>query len=320
MAGIGFYDENSLRAYPLRANPPGLPTTAIADFGATAGVASEFDPAAHSAYLAGIARDGDVLTFSVASDCPGLGGSVLLFRRQLGDPPWTTQWADATLPDGSPYDDDPCGSIPAWSGFLATGPLGDLFNLLADGDSIAGGPGFEFEPCLVRSEAGGYVRAINVGNADRLRATPPGIPAPPAEPAYFANGECLVGPIRLVPGYNCAMIQDASENSITVSASAGAGEGSPCGEVPTHEGEAPPEGSIYLTGGPSCKDLISSINGLTARQLKLVGRDGVIVYPDERQNNLLHVVVSLQGLAACPGPPVAEMALIAAPPQVSRSY
>jgi hypothetical protein len=113
----------------------------------------------------------------------------------------------------------------------------------------------------------------------------------------IATAQCLVGPLSLIEGYNCRIAQDARSNVLTLSGAPGAGDGVACSEVPRYPGEAPPLGSAYFSGGPSCDELISSINGVSASAIQLVPGTGVSLSTDIPHTLTLDVDGS--GLSGC---------------------
>lgn len=324
MSRPGFLNDNEARAYPFAddgaemlrdgtAYP--LPHSAIVDFGCIVGLDAGFDDRMHSVRLGSIARVGDAFTFEFLCDAPGLVDHALRFSRTLADPEFASEDAEAVpLVAATP---DPCVAIrddPLWEGWLATGLLGDLDAILPPGGTLEAGPVAPLvEPAAVQNLALGYVRTINLANEDRTRATAPaGCPegssehlgdpeAPDHQYRTVVNSECLSGPQVVRAGYNCAVRQNARENSLTISAALAAGAGQPCVEVKLNGDESPPAGSSLLTGGPACGELVTSINGLAASVLHLVPLQGVQIVPSDTAPNMLIVDIDLHDLTICPG-------------------
>lgn len=326
MGAPGWLNDNLNRAYPFLAGTAGadapgelrgLPDSAVAECGFTAGPLSGFDPQAHSVRLARVSRSGGTVTFAFASDAPGLAGRDLAFTRSLSDPDYLTSDAD-----GDPYGpdagsaSDPVSaeaggcSLPSWWGFLTTGRLADLAAWLPDGATVTGAAGVAVvEPALVQSLAGAWVHGVSLANAERTRATPPeGCPGDgwPYDPgAVHVWRACLAGPLRFEAGYNATVAVDAAANRVTLGARAGAGAGEPCGEVPLN----PPErayirGPFYgrqgspLSGGPWCGSAVRSVNGVPGPDVAVRGGPGVAVTPDPAGHRLV-VDANMSGLAAC---------------------
>ena len=187
-----------------------------------------------------------------------------------------------------------------WTGFITTGPLDDLVELLDDGQVMTGQ--LAIEPGLIRSAISAWLQSANLANGDRTRAETADQCREycwPFDPgSVFVQAECLQGRLRFKEGYNCSIRQNDTENSITISAVVGGGIGEPCDEVPLFDGDSGPTGETLLTGGPSCGELIRSINGAGGARLDIIGGVGVSVtaLPDD---NKLVVDVDMSRLAIC---------------------
>jgi hypothetical protein len=302
----GWYNDNEGRDYPFvpaAADALGLPSGSVVDFGCVAGLSSRFEDNASSVYLARVERTGDDVTFEFRSDAPGLAGTPLRFTV----PRTAREYASFEAEAGSPSGTCPDAAEPAWEGFLVVGLLGDLFAALADGAALAADPGARVEPALVQNLAKGHVRSVSLANEDRTRTTAAdGCPETPNTslgdlPPYsmIVNRRCMLGPITLREGYNCAIAQDGAANAITISAQVRGGAGEPCGEVPLAEAEAPPDDSTLLTGGPACDEVVTAINGLSASVIYLVPVRGVRIEPATDDPNTLVVNFDMHDLTVC---------------------
>lgn len=302
-----FWNDNAKRAYPFTAagsiaglldgvTPVVLPHETIVDFGCLLGSTALFDHASHSVVLDSITRVGDTLTFRFASDAPGLTGRTLDFERDLHDARYTSSDADVVLAE----DDEQCATPLVWQGHLTTGPLGPLVAVLPDGAELTDLTLAVVEPALLQNLRGGWVNSINLANATRTTATP----APACDDSSSSGAgvelvvaaRCLTGPLALIPGYNCDIRQDAFNSLFVISAVVGAGDGEPCVEVPTHPDEEPPDEGPILTGGPTCNEVISSINGLAGPVVRLIAGRGVTITPGE---HLLTIALDLSALKVC---------------------
>lgn len=290
---------------PVEIRPP-LDT--LVDFGCLVGVGSGYDDARHSVYLHEIRRAGPTFTFAFRSDAPGLRAYTLAFARDLDDPEYATDWAEAVRDDDEP---DRCpAEAPIWEGFLVTGPLEGLAGLLPGDGALTATTGAQVEPCLVQNLEDGHVRAIHLANQDRTRATPPaGCPGaddptePPADPAAppaaVVQARCLVGDLRFKEGFNLSIRQSTRDGSLTFGARVGAGAGEPCAEVPLAPDEAPPPGSTLLGGGPACAETVTGLNGLSARVIRLEPGHGVTIAPARDDPHTLIVDFDMHDLTAC---------------------
>ena len=277
MAAIpGFYGGNALISYPFVADPPPtmtfpsgsapLPPATIVEFLADVAPEGGYTAATASTRLASISRAAGVVTFAFTSGAAAMAGSELRFAVAEADPPWTTVVAESAETAGD------CAGAPLWAGILAIGDLGPLLALLADGEAAVDGP--TVEPTAVRAEPPA-LRAISVGNVGR---TTTGTPPDPQVVVPFAR--CLVGDVSIVGGANVSLRQDASVREIAIDAVVGAGAGTPCGEIKLDPAEVPPVGSTLLSGGPSCREVITSISGVEGRKIHVKAGPGITVSVD----------------------------------------
>lgn len=280
----GFLADNQHRDYPLaptgtgrptmvhsRLGPVPLPEDLIVDFACLLGLDAGWSPAA-SAYLARVDRVGAAATVRIRSGAAGLAGLELAFAAARPGP----VDASATAILGGSKPPAPCGDTLLWEGTLVVGDTSTLMRLLADGESLTAAAGaLPLEPALAQDLAGTYVRSVNLANVRRTVATPPpgcGTPAPDANAdVLVVNATCILGDVALREGYNAAIRQNARDNSLQISAVAGGGAGQPCVEVHLSPSETPPAGSKLLSGGPTCGEVVSSVNGLAATAIALVG-------------------------------------------------
>ncbi len=313
-----------------------LPDDVFVDFGALMGLDSEYVEASHIVYLANICRIEDVFIFEFRSTAPGTFGRSLFFTRNLEDELYVTEDVEdaeeatslcslslssfssddlvagsiPSLPSLSSsisseisLASDDCPEEPVWSGYLVTGTMATLATILPSGCTLSAGTGdVQVEPALIRSLIGHYARTLNLANDDRTRADAPDGCDPLvyefATGETYIQAECLVGQPRLKAGYNATIFQDDLENSITIGAGVGAGEGEPCEEVPLFDEEVPPAGRTTLDGAERCNDTVRSINGVGGRILNLQTGIGAsqINLPDLHK---IVIDVDMSGLATC---------------------
>lgn len=198
---------------------------------------------------------------------------------------------------------DDCPDEPVWEGYLVTGPLDDLAALIPPGCSlITPDNNTVVEPSRVQSLVKHYVRTLNLANDDRTRAdAPDGCPEleyPFQTDMTYVQRECLVGDIRIKAGYNAVIFQDSFENSITIAAGVGAGEGEPCAEVPLFPEETTANGKTTLDGASKCNEVLRSINGVGGRILSLIGGPGVTITENPGASQIV-IDIDMGGLAVC---------------------
>jgi hypothetical protein len=318
-----WWNMNANRSYPFVKKTVDLPGAAsstiesltdsvIVDCGFVMGLSSQFDTAAHEVYLYKISRQGSNFEFDFRSSAPGLFERSIVFSRQVGDEdnlvehldnfqdPFTSDSASASA---SASESDSCDAEPLWAGFLVTGSIAELEELLpGDGALTRASIGGQVEPSLLTSLVGSYVDSINLANNDRTRIdAPDGCPDiefPGPVNVVHTHTECIRGDVKLKPGYNIAIRQDGFTNTISIEAEPGSGEGEACEEVPLYPTEAPPDGSQLFEGGPLCGELIRSINGLGGKVTRLLGGTGVDLELLPAESKIV-VDVSMNQLAIC---------------------
>ena len=320
MAIPGWYNENSLRHYPLVADPTPvmmlgpipvpLPTQTVVDIGIEIDVPGVVDPTPDlKMYLLSITRVDPLLTFAFKTSV--LPDSPLLFYRSINDVEWTTSESVVAVGDKP---------VLFMRGYLVTGPLSWLLAVLPSNGMLLGSEVLTLEPSTWRLSGGTYVRSIAVVNYSRLTVSPPGSPVPPYQPTTTLMGDPMVGDIQIYGGYNMALRQDDTTQTLTFSAAVGAGTGTPCAEIPLTDDEVPPDGSQYLTGGPSCSEVVSSINGQPGPQLRMIGSGGVTVMTDPNNPHRIIVdLVSATAAAKCSLRMIAKLTLTTKSPGTQMS-
>lgn len=254
---------------------PALPDACIVDAGIIMGLMSEFDPTQHNVWLESVSRAADVFTFTFRTDAPGAASQPLTFTRPAAATEWLSEQVFAV----------------DWEGFFVTAPLTTLAAQLANDAS------WNFtnvdrvlEPARIQSLVKSYLRSVSLGNYRRTMVTPAAdcetSDSPTNTREIVVNAQGLQGNLRLKEGYNCRILQTDFNSELRVGAEVGAGappDNEICdngGELPLYEGEAPPPGSQFLSGGPACDETISTINGVGGSNVTLVGGSGVSVTTD----------------------------------------
>ena len=319
MAREGFYNENEFRDYPFltRTEPLALsfdsletlnavPEEAIVDFGAIMEVDSEFDDAAGDyVYLHSISRDGDTLIYRFRTTAAAAAAEELVFIRDTTvDGEWASEWIEATLiTAGSSIGSigDPCLDVPKWRGFMVSGRYEALLDAIADQATLEFVQGlWQVEPSRLQSLVKTYLRSISLANTPRRVVTlPDGCTVIEQPTTPIVNVRCLQGPLVFREGYNCAIRQEDRNNAIIISGSKGSGAGEPCAEVPRYPGEASPDGGQFLSGGPTCGEVLKTLNGIGGRNVVIRSGPGFTVALDPLNPNTLIVDRDLGGFATC---------------------
>jgi hypothetical protein len=313
MARPGFYDHNEGINYPFLEGSVGrdpsevsatsvqlIPKGTIVDAGFIVGQDFQFDYQSQHVYLRRVARDGNEILFQFRGNTGNLAEVEITFCRKITDEKYTTDFQLAEELPGASLD-ALCPSFIGFEGFLVTGDLEPLAAILGDGEEFTSGASSVIvERALVQNLANSFVRSVTVVNLDRTHATAPtGCPPVPVGPGGpFVVESCLTGDIRFSEGYNNSIDLNPADNTITINAVVGAGEGEPCEEVPVFPGETPPAGSSLLSGGPTCNEVIRSINGVGGRFFTIEGGRGVVLEPDQDAFKIT-VNVDLGDLAIC---------------------
>lgn len=301
MPRAGFYNDNEYRAYPFVAKTTyesavACPDTAIVDCGFIMGLDSGYDAANDFVYLYKITRTDDTFYFEFRTTAPGATDYSITFERGATATEWESEVVESAVNSEVAY----CGTEPAWEGYLVTGVMADLLELLpANGDllfyspispSAADTPDYTVEPARIQSLVRGYVRSISVGNYERVKITScdassssSSSSTATAERGIVVNAQCLSGDLQLKPGFNCTIQQTGYDNRLTIAARKDANinddpDNERCqygSELPLYDGETPPENSVFLSGGPACNELITTINGLGGKNLKITGGAGI---------------------------------------------
>lgn len=307
MPRAGFYNDNEYRAYPFvfksaYSSAKELPPTAIVDCGFIMGLDSGFDAAIHSVYLASVTRTASTLEFVFETDAPGAAAYPITFMYDIDAEEWQTNFDDSA-PN---VDDNFCAEEPAWEGFMVVGVLSELLELMPTPETIAfyvpeeitltDTPDYLVEPARLQSLVRGYVRSISVANYARpmvpecqpAAGSSSSSSSATSERQILINAQCIKGDIQVKAGYNCAIRQNAPDRSITVSAfrrDAGTNDSAAeiCqygSELPLYPGHVPPDGGVFLTGGPACNDLITSINGIAGPNVTINADPGIQIVSD----------------------------------------
>lgn len=277
-----------------------LPDWFIVDFAAVMAMPSGFrHSAGDSVYLSSIHRVGEIITaiFKTTSMFAEDHWVELVWDV---DRDYETVRADAE-PAIPPTPHTACGEPPYWSAFVVFGDREAALNFLLDGQAVTFSPtDYVVEPARVQSQADAFVRTVTIANRSRTTTTPPtGCVGTLIDPALFISGLCISDVLNFRGGHNCDIRQDLQENGIVFDASIGGGSGTPCGEIPIHVAETSPDFGQYLSGGPACDEIVSSLNGVVAENLQIIGGVGFTVYPHETDPHTVVVDFTQDGLSIC---------------------
>lgn len=315
MARPGWLNDNEYRSYPFipqdtveaSLSDVELPHELIVEAVFIMGLEAEFDESMDYIYLHEVRRTALTIEIEFRTTADGASNYSLTFTRLITADNWETTDAEAGVIEvsGSSADSYACGETPRWEGTLTTGKLDAILLALPDpGDSLTFLPGeWTIEPARIQSLRKAFLQSIGLANVDRTRwkADPEcDETVSPSERPIYVHTACMDGELKFKEGYNCSIRQEDSTNTIIIGAIVGAGSGLACEEVPLYDGEVPPEGSDLLSGGPSCTEILKTLNGVGGRIVRIFGGPGIQVTADELSPHTVFVNVTLQGFAYCP--------------------
>lgn len=336
MARPNFFNDNENRSFPFVHKTVGVRTPAsgpvtmlelpddfIVDCGFILGPESGFIEGEHSVFLYKITKlTESIFSFEFRSDAPTISQEPLIFYRNGNDSKYITEFVESDVPitvitsqseSISIINDVPCGE-PFWSGYLVTGDMESVSSRLTNiGDYITtNGTGQAVvEPALIQNLNNNQLVSINIANEDRTRALRPSECDPFSwsfnTGSNFVDYTCLQGDIKLKPGYNLSLTQNASTNTIQFAPVINAGLGTPCSEVKLFDAEQPPTNATnsLLEGDFYCNEAVRTINGVQGPAINFFAGNGVAITGDQ-VNNKINVDVNLVDLALCAYSEVSE--------------
>lgn len=311
MANPGFYNDNQYRDYPFisRITPLSLegwesssaqafnelPQSLIVDFGAIIRPAAEFDSATDYVQLQSIQRVSTALLFTFALSSMSSTYAITFSIPAISTQEFNTVWEDSIALLVNPADSLACDESPVWSAYLVTSNTAQLLDILSDGETVFFDAGlWQILPARIQNLIGTQLQALAISNISRTRVTSAieceteDPPETPELPVAHLVATCITGGIAFHEGYNCGIRYDSRANAIVMSASPGIGAGQPCEEVIGYPGETKPDGSQYYSGGPACTEIVRSINGASAADLRIQAGAGFsVVAASDLQNTLV---------------------------------
>lgn len=310
-----------------------LPHSAIVDFGAIMGVALGYNDATDMIYLWQITRADPYIAFTFRCTA---SSELLSFVRRIDAPEYMSEWGISSesgiqwpvitfqsssssgsswtgsrSSDGMDMDIDYAAYCrdPDYEGFLITGNLDELLDLVADGEVLEFTSVPVVEPGRVQNLSRSFVRGINIANRARTKGYPPERCWPTDESSDYQQDEdaystldgiCMQGAIHWAAGYNCHIRLDHGTNTLIISGIVGAGLGEPCSEYSYYPGEVLDPGETYYGLGPRCDELIKTINGVGGSRIRLEAGPGFRVATDSSESARLTVRMAPEDFTFCP--------------------
>lgn len=330
MAKQGFYFDNMFRAYPFVDSQTGLslPEDTIVDFNCCIYSEVGYVEGINKVWLYSVERVGDNFIFTFASDAEGLIGNYLTFVKSLNDAELSYAFSEAIgtystsssvslSSQSAAYNPDSCPEKIIWEGFIVTGNLNNLANILSPGDSMYDYNSDTYiEPALVTNAQDSHVRTISIAN--KIQAV---VKAPegctdlnrPENDEIYVYQTCITGDVKFTHGYSCNVDISTRNNEIIFTATVDdAIKGQFCGNEPNSiryasnlipgikvgTGHALASGWSAYSGGPLCNETLKSINGIGGKRLWIVGGAGINLTTDQETYTIL-VEATLSGLAIC---------------------
>jgi len=251
---------------------------------------SGFDVALYSIWLDSVEFDGGSVTLSFRTDAPGAASTPLEFTLSRSGLETQSVFAEALAVSG----ECATGQL-IWYGFVTGGDMEALVDWLTSSPQSLTAQQHTIEPALIQNLDNTYVRSVNLANRQRVRTTDiPGVERP-----IIVNTRCLQGPLRFKEGVNTRISYDLSRNGLVIAAGVGQGEGETCEELPQFEGEVSPDGGSLLSGGPTCNQVIKTVNGLVGPRVSLRGGPGIRIDRDPDVSSRLILTLDQGSLHTC---------------------
>lgn len=316
-----FLNDNEQREYPFLEGTVDVPYVSgpvllrhlkndvIVDAGFTVFGYGDFDFKTDFIYLKSITRSGSEFTFTFKTNNLALYDLELSFTRQLTADRFTTEFQEV-ISQNENIISSLSGSVSSSLssgvvcrnrgiyGFLTTGRLDSLIELLPTDGVLEDGERVRVEPTLVLNNTKAFVTTYSVGNQDRTRVTAPEsceeISWPFAVNKVFVETECQTGSFEFTEGYNCLIRQ--TDSDLVFVPVVGAGQGEPCEEV-YFTGELSIS-EVPITGGVRCHDVLRSINGKGGRLFQIRGGEGVGVIADTEQHKVT-IAIDMRNTNIC---------------------
>lgn len=300
----GFYNDNEYRAYPFIYQPrsqtePTIPESAIVDAGFIMGLDADFNESTDSIWLAEIVRAATNLMFTFLTDAAGGDNTPLTFTQTIAAKEWHTEYAQTTPANL------PCAEEPIWEGFLVTGPLTQLSEQIADGQTITFQKNeYRVEPGRIQNLAKSYLRSITLGNYARTEIPPCSNNNSVLTRSIILNAACIKGDVKLKEGYQCQITQNTRTNTLDISAGVRAGtekDAALCengSELPLFAGEQIAVNEKFYSKSPACDELIYTLNGVSGKNISIVGGGGLTV--TTTPENTVKLTLNVNAQNACP--------------------
>jgi len=298
-----------------------LPHELIVDFGVIMGVFGNYSDRTDWVYLYRVTRDDPFLIFEFRTTA---NGQVLRFTRRTDDSEYKYEWAEAQWRDAD-FELPPVASLssasapsesewwlgcedsePVWEGFLVTGKFDDILDMIPNGAALYFDIGHQVvEPSRIQNLKESYIRSIGLANRARTHVIDPEQCTGQSEAQdtrVYEVVACLQGALAFEEGYNCQIRQENAGNTIVIGAGVGLGAGEVCEEYPFYPGESIGAGETYYTGGPTCGEILRTLNGKGGSRIRFEAGTGFNVRTDVADPSTIIVDMTLEDFAICLNP------------------
>jgi hypothetical protein len=207
--------------------------------------------------------------------------------------------------------------MPVWEGFLVTGEFADLLDMIVNGEALYFDIGHQvIEPARIQNLKESFVRSISLANRARTRAIDPelcrvvydesgsseSLRSETQDVKAYEVAACMQGALAFVEGYNCQIRQENAANTIVIGAGVGLGAGEVCEEFALYPTESIGAGETYYTGGPTCGEILRTINGKGGKRLRFKAGTGFNVRTSPDDQSTIIVDMTLEDFAICLDP------------------
>jgi hypothetical protein len=255
----------------------------------------------YTVWLAAVERQATTFVFTLryAEKNYTASPAPLVFVCPADAPDWVTVFAESVPVSTETAD-------PIWEGFIVIGKIETLVATMTVGQTLVFAQNnYQIEPGRIQNLHKAYLRSVTLANYDRPRVPDCGAEAiAPGERTLVVASSNLKGPLVFKEGYNCQITQITRSNEISISALKNAGapvDADFCAhgsEVPLYVGEPFDPVTQLYSNSPTCKQVISTINGVGGKNINIIGGNGVTIATDG-DNNKITVTKKLNAQTNC---------------------
>jgi len=302
MANFGFYSDNANRRFPFITTPAieqlvgdRIPDNILLDCGLVFLENSKFEPDSQ-VWLSDVSitdvGDTPHLFLTFANSSTDVGHVALEFEVPITRPDFNIGFSEASGWTSEPI--TIAVSTVCYGYVVVGGDLTALRTFIADLKTPLKAK-HTLEPALIQSLDNTYVSSVSVVNRARITTHTQNVDALP----LIYNDRLIDGPLLFTEGHNISIGYNKGLNAMQFTVVAGGGAGYPCEEVKIYPEEVPPDGGSLLSGGPTCNEIMKTINGLPGPQVILKAGKGVRIEKDATDEHQLNILIDETLLSNC---------------------